>query len=58
VIRRRLPWSELVERPSPQRRSEVVAEAARLVVEEVQKPGSSFGGSGLCGKPSRGSPSL
>jgi hypothetical protein len=58
VVRRRVAGLQLVERPSPERRPEVVAEAARLVVEEVQKPGSAFAGSGLCARPSRGSPSL
>ena len=49
---------ELVERATPERGGESLAETLGFVVEEVQKPIPSSAGSGLVGSPGRGPPSL
>src|SRR5581483_4345194 len=63
VVLALLPGSELEQLAAPELRTKLAAETARPLAigqrrEEVQSPGPSRGGSGLCGRPSRGSPSL
>ena len=58
VVGRRAARRELVERATPERGGESLAETLGFVVEEVQKPIPSSAGSGLVGSPGRGPPSL